>query len=254
MPLSPFEVHRRALKIVAANKILRHLSGQHDQKSHGGGGGMNVLAGLKEKKRKYSKKKRNVSLPDETFAVANNELSGTLALTDAYAKYGYNDKPSVSDAEFNELKNAGATVVYRGVKGSPQISANDITVDFREGNQHFVGQGYFGNGTYTTTNFETAKAYSGGEQDRAVMAMAIRPEANFVNYDDLQAEFYEYSQKQGESFYDTDSFAFLDKDPSAVAVHFGYDGITRQDSAGENHYIVLNRSAVVLPQSNEKVG
>ena len=234
------------------NEQKRHLPGGHDQKSHGGGGGMNVLAGLKANKRKYSKKKRNVTLPDENFAAEVVGLDRVELVSAAMDKYGYNDKPSVSDEEFNELKNAGATVVYRGVEPKGNMTADEITIDFREGDKHFVGGGHYGQGTYTTSSKEEAKLYTGGDNNGAMMAMAIRPEAKIIDYADIEGEAFRLLNSQNDpNLQYSDGFTFLERDESATAMHLGYDVIKRQSTANETHYIILNRSAVVLPQSNE---
>lgn len=225
--------------------IIRHLPGKHVQKSHGhGGGGAGKFTEAKRAYVGHSEKTLN-----QTDAQELNELIlKREVLQKAYEKYGYNDKPSVSDAEFKELKNDGATIVYRGYSGG-SMSAEDMTNDFRNGEKHWVGTGQWANGTYTTTNKETAFGYSQYGMmtgtPGAVMAMAIRPEAKFVELENL------IGMKDLISDDRSDLSQLFDSDPSLLALNFGFDGIFRKTQSGENHYIVLNRSAVVVPQGNE---
>jgi hypothetical protein len=242
----------------AAERIIRHLPGKHAQKSHGGGRGGGRVGDIPETKRPYVGHSASGKVPDEQFAAANNKIAESdKALSQTIKKYGYNDKPSVSDQEFNKLKDDGAVVVYRGfsrdVIGGK--SPEDMAEQFRDGDEQFVGFGYYGNGTYTSTKLGTAESYGKQWDDTLspgkglVTEMAIRPEAKFIDEEDMENLLYNMGEQKQIDYY-TEGFTFLDKDPSALAIHLGYDGIKRTDSPGEDHYIILNRSAVVLSQGN----
>lgn len=242
-----------ASKREAAERIIRHLPGKHAQKTHGGGRGGSSSGYWDEVRRPYVPKKEQTQFPDDAWIEQNNELSERDALVQTYEKYGYNDKPSVSTAEFEELKSKGAKVVYRGYEKSDQMSSEAMTDEFRNGDKHWVGNGYYGNGTYVTDRREVAVGYSLLDQDvpgGSVMAMAIRPEAKFIGEVDVQNYIYTKGKELG---YEGQKFDLLDKDPSQVAAFLGYDGIIRSVSEVEINYIILNRSAVVVPQYNESV-
>lgn len=242
----------------AAERIIRHLPGKHAQKKHGGGRGGGV--DIPEVKRPYVGHTASGKVPDEQFAAENNEIAdGQEALSGVIKKYGYNDKPSVSDEEFNKLKDDGAVVVYRGFSrddtGVDSKSPEDMVEEFRSKDEQFVGYGYYGNGTYATTAKETAVGYGKRWDDTlnpgsgVVAEMAIRPEAKFIDELDMENLLYDMGEQKKIDYY-TEGFAFLDKDPSVLAIHLGYDGIKRTDAPGEDHYIILNRSAVVVSQRN----
>lgn len=234
----------------------RHLPGKHAQKSHGkkyGKGASTKYPGQWDKvSRPYVAHQEQKQLPDDTWIQQNNELSEREALAQSYEKFGYNDKPSVSTDEFEELKGKGAKIVYRGYEKSDQMSSEEMTAEFRNGDKHYVGNGYYGNGTYVTENRDTAIGYSmlESEPGGSVMAMAIRPEAKFIHESNIQTYLYDKGKEIG---YEGDQFDFLQKDPSQVAIFLGFDGIIRQHNEIETHYIILNRSAVVVPEFNEFV-
>jgi hypothetical protein len=237
----------------AAEKIIRHLPGKHSQKSHGGGrkGKSNLPPGMYEEvRRPYVKHDPQPGLPDPAWIEQNNELLEREALAQSYEKFGYNDKPSVSSAEFEELKKDGAVVVYRGFEPSDRKPTEEMTAEFRNGDKHFVGGGYYGNGTYVSKSRDTAIGYSMLESEPGgkVMSMAIRPEAKFIHESNITSYLYGYGKEVG---YESAAFDFLQKDASQAAIFLGFDGIVRQHNESETHYIILNRSAVVVPQYNE---
>lgn len=222
----------------AAERIIRHLPGKHAQKSHGGGRGGGGIGKMTQ--------------VDESWAKKVNQEAKSVkeALSMGYEKYGYNDKPIVSDTEFQKLKDNNAQIIYRGVKSNENMSADEILDDFRYGDKHWVGEGYYGNGTYTSELKTTADFFAGGGYESgAVMEMAIKPDAKFIFYDDLGTELLEYGKKYG---FESEGFALLDQDPSMFAMHLGFDGILREHDQGDWHRIILNRSAVVVSQNNLK--
>ena len=184
-------------KSEAAERIIRHLPGKHAQKTHGGGRGGGVSG---ENERPYVSHQAQSGLPDEQWAAKVNEEATSVeqALAMGYEKYGYNDKPGISDTEFEELKNNNAQIIYRGVKSDENMTAQKMTDDFRNGEKHWVGGGYYGNGTYTTESKNTADYFAGGGyEDGLVMEMAIRPDAKFIFEDDLKIEILRLGDKYG---------------------------------------------------------
>lgn len=202
---------------------------------------------------------------------------GDYRLSAAYRVKGYNADPMVIDPdEFDALVAKGEGVaVYRGVNSARGISAAEFINDYKYGN-HYAGFGVFGNGTYTSTKFETAIRYANGNTDN-VVEMLIPKNANFISQIELRekatalrkalddviaagrekakAEMFasgdtrfinpiwiEWTQKEAK-YYDIRSL--LDEDGTAATL-LGYDGIvvSTDQMTTEKYYIVLNRGKV----------
>jgi hypothetical protein len=202
------------------------------------------------------------TLPKEQFIAdwqseGINEVdeNGESNLKLAYEHYGMNGKPTVSDEKFQELKDNGATIIYRGVSkdSSTDLSPQEMTDQFRNGNTHYAGFGYDSNGTYTSTYSGTAKEYAlawdGTPAGGAVMEMAVKPDAKFIDVDEIE-------YKIATEVDDNPDYSNLEemwlRDPANYALHLGYDGITVEQGHNENYYILLNRAAVVMPTKDLK--
>lgn len=182
-----------------------------------------------------------------------NKNLGVPELRFAYEHYGMDAKPTVSDEEFQKLKDEGATIVYRGVSRDSLdgISPQEITDQFRYGDKHYAGFGYDATGTYTSENSGTAKEYAlawdNTPEGGAVMEMALKPDSKFIESDDLTEKV--YSEIVTNSKYNDMQKVWL-SDPSNAAMHFGYDGIRIENGNSankEDYYVILNRAAVVMP-------
>lgn len=70
-------------------------------------------------------------------------------LKQLYQDAGFDGAPSVvSKSEIDQMAGEGATLVTRGVKDAPNITAQQQTQQFKTGD-YFTGNGIYGNGTYT---------------------------------------------------------------------------------------------------------
>lgn len=102
-------------------------------------------------------------------------------------KQGFSDLPKVvSSEEMTRLEKEGWTIAYRGIASitittpnkTTNLNAEDLAEEFRTG-KYFAGHGVHGNGTYFSTDLETAEyfAQSAGGKKGAVIKVAIPPDA-----------------------------------------------------------------------------
>jgi len=179
--------------------VEKHLSGQHDQRTHGswsGGAGVDITEALDEvffkEKLEIIRSSLSANQPriqveaamlkagnnvetmdliaDMDFAETNSgKAYGDNALKIIAERQGFTDKPktvaSVADLQEKQKTEAGI-LVYRGIAdysstGDSEVtySASQALTDFREG-EYFGGWGAFGNGTYTTTKLDSAQGYA----------------------------------------------------------------------------------------------
>jgi len=107
-------------------------------------------------------------------------------LAKAWELQGFDGKPeTLSPAEFDALP-SGYERLYRGLHGA---QAEQWAEEFRSG-PAFAGLGVYGNGTYTTTNRESAEEYANleGVAGGAMLEMALRPEARVIDIDKVWDE------------------------------------------------------------------
>lgn len=187
---------------------------------------------------------------NNNFRNGTRDRESTLRWT--YDHYGLNAKPTVSDEEFQRLKESGATIVYRGVSRDDETTAQEFTEQFRSGDVHFAGFGWDGNGTYTTTKLEEAQeyamAYDETKESGAVMEMAIKPDATFIDTMELQDRIED--EIIGNPKYTAAQIEFL-SDPANASIFFGYDGIVSHMTS-RSFYIIHDRSAIVIPSKDMK--
>ena len=131
---------------------------------------------------------------------------------------GFNAKPNiVSAGRFNELADEGWTIVYRGINAETEDDLARYIANFLDEDDFYVGRGVYGNGVYTSDIYETALEYSQtaglgiGEQASGqaasgrVLNIAISPEANIVNVEDIRKEWSKRLQRireRGSALYD----------------------------------------------------
>lgn len=179
---------------------LKHLQGLHDQRTHGswagGGAGVDITEALDEvffkEKLEIIRSSLSANQPriqveaamlkagnnvetldlisDMDFAETNSgKAYGDNALKIIAERQGFTDKPqtvaSIEDLQEKQKTEAGI-LVYRGIAdysstGDSEVtySADQALTDFREG-EYFGGWGAFGNGTYTTTDIDSAQGYA----------------------------------------------------------------------------------------------
>ena len=200
-----------------------------------------------------------------------------------YEQQGFHARPTVVEqGEFDRMAQTGEIVpLYRGLidqasdlGGAP---AAELAERFRTGDQHYAGQGVFGNGTYATPQHHTAQySYTSPHLGGSVLRMALRPGARVVDFDDLKRQ---YKQDSAQGYYDRLSDQFLDgeltreqvtalkqeyertrsvqwddliRDMGRYAAIKGYDAIGAYYDNLSKEYreiVILNRGAVIVDAS-----
>lgn len=190
---------------------------------------------------------------------------------------GYNGLPSVvSGEQFDKLVAEGAEPFYRGLEsdfrpgsfGTERLPVEDAlekVEQFRSGDL-YEGQGIYGNGTYFSTNSDTALAYANGESSAVIQAV-FHPEAKIITDTDLNSmissrldSLEQRLEEKGLSKIqrmDLTNEMALWTDPGRAARVMGYDGIRVTPEQGpsfvplleqEKFLVVLNRTSVIVRQ------
>jgi SPP1 gp7 family putative phage head morphogenesis protein len=234
-----------------------------------------TIAGISEKKLFEASDiyERNTNLPRELQPPGEQRLSA------AYQAAGYNDLPQLVDpVEFEAMSaEPNAVKVYRGL-GTEE--APKYIQQYKTG-EHYAGYGVFGNGTYTSTRFDTARGYAFG--DKNIIEIIIPDTTNFVNHKDLKemgtavnkqlnaiikaGEAKAKTEMQAAGFNDWGNpiwRAWIDEatkydraravlgDPGSLATLLGYDGIKidvekmNPTDVQEFFYVILNRGKAVI--------
>lgn len=131
------------------------------------------------------------------------------------------------------------TVVYRGVSGYRAGDAQKHVQQMASGT-HYVGDGIYGQGTYSSPSKNTAAGYAG--TNGLLMAFGIRKDAKIVKHSDVamvQNALYASGDLRG-------------LDIGTVAMMMGADVMQVDD--GTNHHVIYNRTALVMvrPDANGK--
>ena len=234
-----------------------------------------TIAGISEKKLLKASEiyERNTNLPQEL------QPPGEQRLAAAYEAAGYNDLPKlVSPVEFDAMSaQPNAVKVYRGL-GTEE--APKYIQQYKTG-EHYAGYGVFGNGTYTSTRFDTARGYAFG--DKNIIEIIIPDSTKFISHKDLKevgttinkelnaiikaGETKAKAEMQAAGFssvsnpiwrewiekaMEYDRARALLGDEGSLATLLGYDGIKidvekmTPTDAQEFFYVILNRGKVVL--------
>ena len=236
----------------------RHLPGQHDQLTHGSGGGSggyvkgrNLLD--KDIQRgnaldeSITKKSSNWSMDDfaaDRFTEDKGleeiaEMQGfTGKPTVAKSQKEYDDLPSASVEQASELAGIQIGELHRGTKDSANISGKKAKEEFVSGD-YWAGKGAEGNGIYSADDKEFTLKYADGNPEN-ITSFKLRPDAKITSTKDLR-----------EKYLDANSADILlptsvDNDAGRFAAALGYDAVYI-DGLSVNAVIVLNRTAVVLP-------
>lgn len=169
--------------------MLKHLQGQHDQRTHGqrlGGAGVDITKKLDKvfyrgtalKDRPFSNKETDAVIREmKDHQIAAGGSYGDNALKIIAERQGFTGKPKTvaTVADLQEIqKSEGGMLVYRGIADYAQDvrvdgkwqNGEEVTYtgqqaadDFRHGD-YYAGWGMFGNGTYTTQTLDHAVAYA----------------------------------------------------------------------------------------------
>lgn len=174
---------------------------------------------------------------DETIKRLNERgLNGYSTLqmyADMHNDYG---KPDTV-ATRGELQ---GEVFYRGVENAGELSAGDIIDSFIFGDEYWIGQGTFGDGTYFSNDYLTANDYAhlkAGNIGR-VFAASLKPSAKVVDYDELM----ERAKAEHRNIYSP----FFTRTISSYARSLGYQVIKAKWNSMEDYYVVLDRSAITV--------
>lgn len=194
--------------------------------------------------------------PTGEFGNSDDGIARLLNLYD-----GYSSLPKVVDEDtFNKLSEE-KSVLYRGIGDRNGKTGADFANEFRYG-KFFNGQGFQGNGTYTTTDLKTAwgYAYEWGngaqeEENIGLLKMFLDDSTKIIDYDYLceLAKAYknddiEYLVKIFEDE-DKPQTYLMDYDLGNLAEVAGYDAIHYYDTDA-NFYIILNRGKVIVSDKN----
>ena len=193
---------------------------------------------------------------------------------------GYDAKPILGSKEdIEQAVKEGGIDLWRGVSGtSPSIQA--IYADSFKRGDLFVGEGFFGSGTYATPDTHIAATYAGIGRDTpsgwtvddeskkaGLVHMALRKGAKVIDaneaFDLARKKFKYYSEtlpkryvaSRGDKGADPlvldklQAYARIYKDPGRAAALEGYDAISSTSELdGAGIYVILNRGALVVEQ------
>jgi predicted acetyltransferase len=201
----------------------------------------------------YKKIKDIFTEADEDY----DESRGNVLQSVFLEKSGFNDKPQVLSQE--EFDAASGESIYRG------FTSAEFMDDYITSDTPFAGEGYFGNGTYSTNKKETTFTYTGDDdsnrEDR-IMEMKLMSDANVISFDeatDLREwateklqEFFRGYDKSGVTFeesQDAEWRLFNETDYTNIAIMLGIDAIRfKVPLTPDNEYytIILNRGKVFI--------
>lgn len=201
-----------------------------------------------------------------------SKVHGWKDLAATYDIQGYNGLPTVLPADkFEELLHETgawtkyyvtdtnvdmpkAVRVYRGMSNTGTKQGVTFAKEYMSGT-HFAGSGLYGNGTYSTPSWYTAKAYADAHVSGqgAMLDMIIPDTSNFIEFEDLRKLREEAQSALATAFNNpalseqeraklTKMYSLL-HDNGTTAALMGYDGIYVKE---KNYYVVLNRSKVVI--------
>ena len=167
--------------------VEKHLSGQHDQRTHGswsGGAGVDITSKLDKVFHPTALVRDRINANKETQAVldemkahqlAQGGAVGDNALKIIAERQGFTNKPKLV-ATLEDLQKIqsteGGTIVFRGIADYAQTDGGEVTYtgkqaadDFRNGD-YYAGWGMFGNGIYATVKLDGAVAYANLTDDK----------------------------------------------------------------------------------------
>jgi len=189
------------------------------------------------------------SLPDSEIA-KNKTAQGIIGKA-----MGYDAKPKLVN-KLTPLK--GDVVIYRGVDGNNLQGADETSTavsrvqDFKTGAM-FQGVGIFGDGSYFSTDRDTALRYAQNISQGVMKATLNIKKSKIIDYDNLK----QLHNKLNNASSINNEFKDLlreskikgkemgEKAIGAVATLLGYDAI-RVNRGSEYYYVVLNRGALTV--------
>ncbi|MBE6037915.1 MAG: hypothetical protein E7218_01760 [Anaerofustis stercorihominis] len=160
------------------------------------------------------------------------------------AKDGFNGIPHVLDEDEFEEASRGKTLLYRGLSASPDgKSAFEISEDFKYSDRFYHGLGLYGNGIYMSPREDIARCYSDGSYGSGITAF-LDSDARIITYEDLLERKKRIDLDDG-----TDAGRLANEiisDNGRFAELCGYDAVSLDGYAGQEHILVLNRSKLTV--------
>jgi hypothetical protein len=183
---------------------------------------------------------------------STSQMKGVVSQDDNLAvimeAQGFHSKPKVVDKDgMDEIIRDGGIEVYRGVRGGSLQGTVDMVQSYATGD-HFVGQGIYGNGTYTAEDYSFAKGYA-NQYANGVMRIALHKDAKVIDYPAAKAATDALSRSKAKKTV-ADRAVVADNVGRWAALN-GYDAI-RVNVQAENYggvghfFVILNRGAVAV--------
>lgn len=161
----------------------------------------------------------------------------------------YDKLPKVVSAqEFEELSK-GKGVLYRGVTDYKNVTAHEMTEQFKKG-KFFCGRGIYGNGTYVDVDKKIAEYYaynSGNTHKGEIMEMLLDESAKIADFKSIFKEF----EKTGIPKIigvPKEAYQEVIRDVGTYAAIKGYDAIALNGFQNKNHFVILNRGKVIIKE------
>lgn len=186
-------------------------------------------------------------------------------LEDMWAVRGFDGPPTVlpHDEFEKRVNNEDMIVVYRGIappkEQQTQAAAEVWAEEYRTGPAH-GGFGVFGNGTYTSTDPQTADDWAG--PNRALLRIALPRDLKSTTYQNLKAQAsdfrYELDKVARDESASTETRdrartqrereGVIVGDEGRLAVALGYQAVQfhGSDTDNEDYWIIHDRSAVIV--------
>lgn len=161
--------------------------------------------------------------------IAQVETAYKILGHDRTLPHGFVDKVSDLGAH-PDIKGQREGVVYRGVTPGGIGDAGKIVHQMASGTHH-VGDGIYGQGTYSSPDINVAKGYAGG--GGRLMAYGIRKQAKVVKYKEMAA-------------FRAANNIHYGIDDGVVAMRMGADIMRLAGHDGNDHYVIYNRDAIIM--------
>nr|DAQ12849.1 MAG TPA: minor capsid protein [Caudoviricetes sp.] len=161
-----------------------------------------------------------------------------------------NGLPKVVTSEEFEKLSKDKVKLYRGVSDMENLKAKDMVKDFKYG-KLFTGKGIYGNGTYTTLIEELARKYEtkDGKVSGETMEMILVDNAKTITFTDLYNELEKSGILQRVSMKaNLENYEEVIGDLGNYGMLKGYDAIMLNGSFGHEHYVILDRSKLIVKE------
>ena len=171
-------------------------------------------------------------------------FSGDLLHEIMSVKDGFCARGEVLDEEAFETASHGKTLLYRGLSAAPDgKSAFEMSEEFKFSESFYHGLGIYGNGIYMSPREDIARYYSDGTFGSGITAF-LSDDARIITYEDLLEHKNRIDLTDGT--YIGDLANELISDNGRFAQLCGYDAISLDGYASQDHMIILNRSKLTI--------